>query len=225
MPSCTGLCALGADGNPRSLVGLAFDCDGVMFDSRHTNVIYYNMILQFLDLPPMTREQENYVHAHAVRESLAHIVPRRLWDRLEEVRGSIDARDLVPTMRPEPGLYEFLWWLRDQGLRLAVFTNRTTTMETVLDHFDLAHYFDLVVTAGMVRPKPHPEGMHRIMRAWGCGPREMAYLGDSGVDAESSRAAGVPLWAFRNEKLSADLHVADFWSLRRRLMDGFRRGA
>jgi len=213
------------DGNPRPLAGIAFDCDGVMFDSRQVNVVYYNLIKKRLGLPPMDKGQEDYVHAHAVRESLAHIVPRERWDEIEEARAAIDYREVLPAMRPEPGLYELLWWLRDRGVRLAVYTNRTTTMEAVLEYFDLWHYFDLVITARTVRAKPHPEGMHRIMRAWGCGPRDMAYLGDSGLDAEAARAAGVPLWSFRNESLPAAMHVTDFWSLRSRLMAEERRGA
>lgn len=221
MPYCPGSRSNGA---PRRLTGVAFDCDGVMFDSRQVNVVYYNLIKERLGLPPMTKDQEDYVHAHAVRESLAHIVPAERWGEMEQARAAIDYREVLPAMRPEPGLHELLWWLRDQGLRLAVFTNRTTTMEMVLERFDLEHYFDLVVTARTVRAKPHPEGMHRIMRAWGCGPMDMAYLGDSGVDAVAARAAGVPLWAFRNESLPAAMHVSDFWSLRRRLMAMRQRG-
>ena len=219
MPRCPGY---RTNGSRPPLAGLAFDCDGVMFDSRHTNTVFYNKIREFLGLPPMNPDQEVYVHAHAVHESLAHIVPPERRDGLAAARAAIDARDLVPTMRLEPGLRELLWWLRDRGVRLAVFTNRTTTMDAVLEHFDLGHYFDLVVTARMVCAKPHPEGMHHIMGVWGCGPLDMAYLGDSGVDAEAARAAGVPLWAFRNESLPAALHVRDFWSLRRRLMDSLR---
>jgi len=36
-----------------------FDCDGVLFDSREANTVFYNHILSEFQLPPMTEEDLN----------------------------------------------------------------------------------------------------------------------------------------------------------------------
>ncbi|NJB66644.1 HAD superfamily hydrolase (TIGR01549 family) [Desulfobaculum xiamenense] len=202
----------------KGLKGIVFDCDGVLFDTMGLNRRFYNLIRERLGMPPMNEDEENYVHAHAVRESIAYITPAEREEEVREVWKSIDYRELIPAMVPSPGLYELLPTLRSAGLRMAVYTNRTNTMEMVLDRFDLAQYFELVVTAGNVTPKPHPEGMYHILGSWNVQPTEIAYVGDTSIDAEVAESAGVPFWAYRNELLKADMFLNDFWSLRRCVM-------
>jgi len=204
------------------LRGLVFDCDGVLFDSMDSNRLYYNAILQRLGLGPMTPEQEAYVHAHAVHESLAFIVPRERSQEIPGARAAVDYRaEILPHLKPEPGLYELLGGLRRAGFRLGISTNRTSTMGWLVQRFGLDRYFDPIITANDVRPKPHPESLNLIMQRWGMGPRETAFIGDSKVDALTAQAAGMRFWAFRNPGLAAELHVQDFWSMAR----GMRLGA
>lgn len=204
------------------LKGVIFDCDGVMFDSLESNRIYYNTILERLGLGPMTPEQEDYVHAHAVGESLAFIVPRERWDEIKGAQEQVDYRkEILPHLRPEPGLYELLDGLKQAGFRLGISTNRTTTMGWLARRFGLERFFSPIVTARDVRPKPHPESLHLIMSRWRLGPRDVAFLGDSSVDMRTAQAAGTRFWAFRNPALTAELHVRDFWSMAR----GMRLGA
>ncbi|EPR42174.1 HAD family hydrolase [Desulfovibrio sp. X2] len=199
---------------PSLLRGLVFDCDGVLLDSRHSNVSYYNLYLSKLGLPPMNTAQEDYVHVRTVDECLRHITPERMHDRIPEARASMDYSEILPTLVMEPGLVEFLSFLRGRGVRLAVNTNRTTTMHMVIDHFGLQGFFSPVVTAGTVsHPKPHPESLYKILATWGMEKEEIAFLGDSDVDEGTAHSAGVPFWAYKNENLRADLHVSSFQSL------------
>jgi HAD superfamily hydrolase (TIGR01509 family) len=209
------------DFTPASLLapvrGLVFDCDGVLFNSYGANTLYYNLILEGMGLGPMNSEQESYVHSATVHDSLARIVPPGRMDEALTVRATIDYRRVLPAMVPEPGLYAFLSWALAAGYRMGVFTNRMTTMDMVADIFGLRQYFKPLLNASLVRPKPHPEGLHRILAAWGMQPGEMAFLGDSRIDEHTARAAGVRFWAYRSETLAADLHIPDYFALRRAL--------
>lgn len=198
------------------LKGIVFDCDGVLFDSMDSNRLYYNAILDRLGLGPMTAEQEAYVHAHAVHESLAYIVPKDRWDEITGARSQVDYRaEILPHLRPEPGLYELLGRLRQAGYRLGISTNRTSTMGWLVQRFGLDRYFEPIVTASDVRPKPHPESLNLILRRWGLLPKQTAFVGDSKVDQLTAQAAEVRFWAFRNPGLTAELHVHDFWEMAR----------
>lgn len=199
------------------LKGIAFDCDGVLFDSWEANKAYYNGILAGIGAGPMDGEQEDFVHAHAVKESLLHIAPAGREDEAFEVARNTDYKTVLPYMTPEPGLEQVLAAIRESGLRIGLFTNRTTTMETILDIFGLEHFFYPVMTAGKVPAKPNPEGLRKILDAWGCKPDEMAFVGDTSLDAQAAHAAGVRFWSFKTAGLPADVHLPDFWSLKRQL--------
>ncbi len=212
--------ALGAVNGPalQEIRGFIFDCDGVLFDSYASNVRYYNAILAHMGLGPMNRDQEQYIHMHAVKDCLQHITPPERRGDLEGARRAVNYfTDILPWLEPEPGLYELLDFLRGHNVPLAISTNRTTTMEAVSRRFDLYMYFFPIMDAAKVKAKPSPEGVHRILEYWGLRPCEAVYIGDSHVDVRTALAAGTPFWAYKNENLLAAKHVSDYWALRREL--------
>ena len=113
----------------------------------------------------------------------------------------------------EPGLLEALHWLQQWNVRLAIFTNRTNSVQSLLRYFGLESFFSPVMTAGNGPPKPHPAGLLSIVNEWGVHPCQIAFLGDSWVDEQAAKGAGVPFWAFRNEELDARLHFSDFFRM------------
>ena len=200
-----------------SLQLVIFDCDGVMFDSRNANRIYYNHILEKFGRPPMSEEELAYVHMHNVMDSIRHIFRHFPEDlaAADAHRRNLDYTPYLRHMAMEPDLPEFLHFLRP-ARKTAISTNRTTTMSLVLEMFSLAHLFDKVVTASDVtRPKPHPEALHRILDHFGCDVEEAIYIGDSQVDREHTRAVGMQLIAFKNPELDAEYHVRSFLEISR----------
>lgn len=191
------------------LVG--FDCDGVLFDSRQANIAFYNSILEHFGLPPMGPEAVDYVHSHTFRSSLEYLFQGR--HDLKEVFNycrTLDYRTFIPLMVEEPHLREFLRFLRPRFFT-ALATNRTTTTHAVLRYHGLDDMFDLVVSAlDVKRPKPHPESFWRILEHFGLKPAEAIYIGDSKVDEEFARNAGVVLVAYRNPDLAADYYLDSF---------------
>ncbi len=190
---------------------VAFDCDGVLFDSRQANIAFYNTILARFERPRLSSQAADYVHSHTVQESLGYIF--KDYPRLEAVfafaRGC-NYQPFIPMMVEEPHLREFLDFLRP-GCFTALATNRTTTTQAVLHYHGLAAGFDLVVSAQDVsRPKPHPESFERILDHFGLKAREAIYIGDSEVDQDFAANAGVDLVAFRNPRLQAAHHLESF---------------
>jgi phosphoglycolate phosphatase len=197
--------------NPMKLKVVAFDCDGVLFDSRSSNITYYNHILKHFNRSPMDEEAIDYIHAHTVYESLAHIFPDH--DHMDEIIRycrSLDYMQFIPLMLREAHLIEFLQFLRPK-FGTAVATNRTTTTQAVFEHHNLKDFFDLIISAQDVQhPKPHPESFLKIFEYFGIGPEEALYFGDSIVDQEFARNCGVKLVAFRSPQLQADYHLDSF---------------
>ncbi len=190
---------------------VAFDCDGVLFDSKQANVAFYNAILAHFGQPPMDPAGADYVHCHTVRQSLNYIFAD--YPDVEAVLRfypTLDYRPFIPMMKEEPHLREFLQFLRP-ACHTALATNRTTTTREVLRHHGLEDRFDLVVSAqDVARPKPDPESFRLILQHFDLQPEEAVYIGDSRVDEEFAANAGVRLVAYRNPDLNADYYLDSF---------------
>ena len=194
--------------NVQSTKVVAFDCDGVMFDSSQANIAYYNHILAHLGRPPMSREQFAYVHMHTVDESLAFLIADP--DALAAARRFRLRMSYLPFIRhmiKEPYLDRLLAALRP-AYKTAVATNRTDTMQRVLKEHGLDGAFDHVVTAlDVSHPKPHPEQLLVLLSYFAIEASEMVYIGDSELDAEAAHQASVPFIAYANPGLEADYHA------------------
>lgn len=191
---------------------VVLDCDGVMFDSREANRAYYGHLRERFGRPPLTEQELGFVHAHPAPESVPfifHAWPQDI-ERVNAYRATLDYTAFLRQMAIEPDLLEFLAAVRPP-LSTAISTNRTSTMAAVLDTFALRPHFDLVVTAlDVVRPKPHPEALLKILATLGVGAAEGIFVGDSQVDVEHAAAVGMPLIAFRSPDLQAAYHVSSF---------------
>jgi phosphoglycolate phosphatase len=195
---------------------IVFDCDGVLFDSRAANEAFYNDMLAAFSCPPMSREELDFVHMHNVVDSVQHIFrhyPRIEQGAVERYRAGIDYGRFLKYLNMEEGLVEFLEMAR-QRCRLAISTNRTNTMRSLLAAYRLTDYFDMVVTAADVKnPKPAPDALLAILAAFDCRPEEALFIGDSILDQHHAAGCEVPFIAFKNSELTADYHVNGFADL------------
>ncbi len=196
---------------------VVFDCDGVMFDSKNANRVYYNHIRETFGRPPMDEEELEYVHMHHVMDSIRHLFRNYPADlaQAEAYRQSVDYTPYLQYMLMEPDLLEFLDFL-NPDYKTAISTNRTSTMGPVLQIFKLADRFDKVVTAfDVAHPKPDPEALEQILAHFGYKVDEAVYIGDSMVDREHTAALGMRLIAFKNRALPAEYHVQSFMEITR----------
>ncbi|MEE4603877.1 MAG: HAD family hydrolase [Desulfobacteraceae bacterium] len=187
---------------------VAFDCDGVLFDTEQANRVYYSNILQHFGRPAVTDEQLVYVHMHTISEALAYLFPdEKTLAAAHLFRETMDYRQYLSYFTVEPHLVSLLQKIKPK-FKTAIATNRTDTMNRLLAAFDLEGHFDLIVTASDVeRPKPHPDVLLKISDHFNIPPEQVIYIGDSRLDQLAARSAGMPLVAYRNPELSAEYYV------------------
>jgi phosphoglycolate phosphatase len=192
----------------KNVSAVIFDCDGVMFDSRQSNIHFYNHLLARFRLPPMREDKIAYVHMHTADESIQHIFEGTPYtEQALAYRWEMDYTPFIKSMSMEPGLREVLEFLKPR-FGLAVATNRSNTIGKVLEMNGLSEYFDIVVSSLDVKnPKPHPESLWKILQFFAIDPEQAVYIGDSPVDFETARAASVPFIAYKNLSLEADFHA------------------
>ncbi|HID69263.1 MAG TPA: HAD family hydrolase [Desulfobacterales bacterium] len=192
---------------------IIFDCDGVMFDSKFANQTYYNFLLQHYSYPVMDEKELEFVHMHNVAESIRHIFrhyPQQNLQEVEKLRQETGYAPFLKYMKMEEDLIQFLD-ICTPRYQLAISTNRTNTMESILEIFKLRDYFKKVMTAENARrPKPAPDALFEILEFYNCHADEAIYIGDSIIDREHSAGCGMRLIAFKNENLPAEYHVSSF---------------
>ena len=186
-----------------------------MFESRQANIAFYNTILNHFKKPCLSDDDVEIVHMSTAEESVNYLFrddPRR--DEAQEFRLQIDYQQFIRLMVMEPNLEEVLDTLHDR-YHLAVATNRTNTIHTILDRFNLVGYFDLVVSSLDVnKPKPHPEAMLKILDYFSIDSQEAIYVGDSIVDYEVARQSDVPFVAYKHPQLRGDYHIENLSDLK-----------
>ncbi len=205
----------------RDLKLIIFDCDGVLFDSLKANAEFYNEIARRAGRHELSQEELNYCHMHTAEESIEFIFRHfpHLLKKAYDSYKAMDYGDFLKYMEIEPAMVETVTNLRSR-FHTAISTNRSTTMPRLCQIYNLDALFDKIVCAlDVKRPKPHPEGVWMILESFDLRPKNAVYIGDSAVDEEVSRNAGVDFIAYKNKELDAVFHVEHFSELSSFLMD------
>ena len=204
---------------PRTAI--VFDLDGTLIDSAPDIRVIANTVLAEHGAAPISREEPrrfigNGAAVFVERMSAARGIapdPARLASmhaRFEELY--LNAAD---HSRLYPGVAETLAALRDRGFALGVCTNKPIApTRFVLEHFGLADLFAAVLGGDSLPVrKPDPAPLHRTFDSLG-GDGARIYVGDSEVDAETARRAGLPFLLFtegyRKSPVEALPHHARF---------------
>lgn len=204
-----------------------YDCDGVLFDSLEANGRLYRQIALSMGREPLTEDELQYCHTHTVYESLRYMFRgnEALEKRaVEFLKKEINFKDFIVYLKMEPNLLETLMALKERGIKRAISTNRTTSMPYVMERYGLSPYFEMVVTAlDVVNPKPHPESVEKILRAFNLDRQNVIFVGDSDVDRDTALASGVRFVAYKSDGLKADAFIEDHLALIDFLSNGQQR--
>ena len=181
------------------LKAIIFDCDGVLFQSHRANLAYYNKIFAEFDAPLILDPHSKEAHICHTASSPVVLSSLMAKDDVEAAlrfSQSLDYREFIPLMTEDSDLKPALKRLSER-FPLAVATNRGNSMHEVLEHFDIARYFKVVVTSRDVeKPKPAPEMLLLAALHLGVLPCECLFIGDSELDQMAALEGGVPFISF-----------------------------
>ena len=102
-------------------------------------------------------------------------------------------RDLALGSKPAPGAVELVRDLAARGYRLGILTRNAQELAHVtLQAIGLADCFAVEDVLGRddAAPKPDPDGLLKLARAWDVTPSDMVMVGDYRFDLDCGRAAG-----------------------------------
>lgn len=185
-----------------------FDMDGTILDTLEDIADSVNASLRWAGFPDRTIGEVRAFVGNGAAKLMERAVPAGTDP--ETVRRVLDwyrpyyQEHTEHKTRPYPGVSEALSALRAAGVKLAVVSNKPhgATAKLAARYFPGA--FDAVAGARDGVPvKPAPDLLREVMAALGAAPEEAAYIGDSDVDIETAKNAGVACvsvaWGFRGE--------------------------
>jgi phosphoglycolate phosphatase len=191
--------------------GIIFDLDGTLADTLADIANSMNRVLRDRGYPVHPAEDYKYLIGRGLENLVSSSLPKesRLPSIITACLASLieDYRDncLVHT-HLYPGIESLLFRLQDMGLKLAVFSNKADDLTQIIVQSLLPgiRFVKIVGARPDLPKKPDPSGARLISDLLEISPEQMIYLGDSDVDMQTARGAGMlavgVLWGFRTKE-------------------------
>ena len=186
-----------------------FDLDGTLLDTLGDLAASVNYALRTHGMPEHSIEDVRRFVGNGVRKLIERSVPSGTENPNFEATFATFReyymQHSLDTTRPYDGIPETLAALKAKGCRLAVVSNKMMAATQEL----CRHFFPDTIEVAIgeneaegIRKKPAPDIVYASLRELGVDKHSAVYVGDSDVDIETARNAGLPcisvLWGFRD---------------------------
>lgn len=202
-------------GNMKQLV--IFDLDGTLLNTIDDLACAANHALEALGLPVRSQAECQRFVGNGVGKLLERALPEghKTPEDLEKIRPAFFAyydQHLADKTLPYTGLAELLAELQRRGVKLAVASNKyqSATERLVKHFFPQIHFVAVLGQREGIPTKPNPQIVEDILLAAGVSREDTLYVGDSDVDMQTAKNAGVRvcgvLWGFRTRAVLEQYH-------------------
>ncbi|MBE6850621.1 MAG: HAD family hydrolase [Ruminococcus sp.] len=184
-----------------------FDLDGTILDTIEDLTDSVNFSLKECGYPIRTITEIRSFVGNGIRKlierSLPPGIPESEIDRVHGIFAPYYKEHCNVKTRAYDGTHELLRTLRENGIKTAVLSNKAdfAVQPLIRQYFDGLFDMALGERAGVPR-KPAPDGIYDILEHFQAEKSDAVYIGDSNVDIETARNAGIPCisvdWGFRD---------------------------
>lgn len=173
---------------------ILFDLDGTLTDSGEGIINCAILALEYFGLPIPSREEMRVFVGPPLHESfIRHGVPTDQAGKAVEIYRSRYIPIGAYENTPYPGIRELLEHLRARGYKLFVATSKPERMSIdILQHFDLAKYFDGICGATMDTSRTNKDAVIAYLIEQNGRPDDMIMVGDTKFDILGAKAHGIP---------------------------------
>jgi phosphoglycolate phosphatase len=220
---------------------VVFDLDGTLVDSRQDLADSTNAVLESLGAPPLPRDRVVMMIGEGARvlvqkalETSGMPSDRHALDHALSLFHECYRSRLLANTRPYPGISEMLQDVSSIA-SLALLTNKPLSPSRVLvEAFGWGGHFMRVMGGdGDLPRKPDPKALMQLMAEADAGPESTLFVGDSMIDVETARNAGVAMCVAKygmgtvrgDLRLSGDEWMAETGEDVGRVIREWRRGA
>lgn len=185
-----------------------FDMDGTILETLEDMCASVNVTMDHVGYPRRTMDEVRRFVGNGAAKLIERCMPAGAEDprypaALEFYRAYYDAHAQIKT-GPYPGIPELLNKLSREGVRLAVVSNKPDEAVRALTERYFPGVFPVAIgNRDGWATKPAPDSVYEAMRLLGARRESTVYVGDSDVDVDTARNAGldsvIVTWGFRDE--------------------------
>ena len=189
-----------------------FDLDGTVLDTVGTIAHYGNLALGMHGVEAIPKKEYNFLAGKGAKHLVRGMLEFRacysdaLYDAVFRDYNTAYDADVAFGTTIFKGMKEVLDELKSRGIRLAIVSNKPDfAARTVVGKLYGEGYFDFVTGQKEGVPlKPDPTAVLDVMNQFGATREECLYIGDTGVDMQTGKNAGMKtigvLWGFRGRE-------------------------
>ncbi len=193
--------------------------DGTLTETQESIARPINQTLKHYGLPEQPVEAFNYFAGDGINNALKRALQASGDEELKFYDEGIALcrkwmdEDPLYHVKPYPHVVESLQALKQNGIRLAVFSNKpNTSAQNVVKTIFGEDLFDHVQGQKEGVPiKPNPAGVFEILKKFGVEKDECLYFGDTNTDMMTGKNAGLytvgVTWGFRPRKELEEYHA------------------
>ena len=188
---------------------IIFDLDGTLLNTLDDLSSSVNYALRQHGLAERSQAEVRQFLGNGIRRLIEQSVPagtdeQKTEDVFQTFRSHYLEHSLDQT-RPYDGIEDLLHQLNDMKVATAIVSNKLDPAVKELHQ----HFFSDTIQVAIgetktIRRKPAPDMVDECIRLLGCDRQTCLYVGDSEVDLQTARNAGLPClsvsWGFRDKK-------------------------
>lgn len=184
-----------------------FDLDGTLLDTLQDLANAVNAALEVNGLPTRTVDEVRRFVGNGVRNLMIRAIPQgEAYPEFEKVLADFRAHYALhckDETKPYEGILELLSTLKQQGVKMAIVSNKLDSAVKVLAEDYFKGYFGAAIgDLEGVEKKPAPDMVYKALEELGVSREDAIYVGDSDVDIMTAMNAGMPCvsvtWGFRD---------------------------
>lgn len=197
-----------------------FDLDGTLLNTLDDLADSVNAALRQNGLPERTVDEVRRFVGNGVLNLMRRAIPdgedNPNFEQTYADFRAYYAQHCTDKTAPYPGILELLAQLSEQGYKLAVVSNK---FDAAVKKLNEQYFAGLIPVAigekETVRKKPAPDSVFAAMEELKSDAAHSIYVGDSDVDIETAKNAGIPCisvtWGFRDRDFLQE-HGADLYA-------------
>lgn len=188
-----------------------YDCDGVIVNSDNAIISYYSWLAEKsgVEIPDWSDENFKRMVLSYTESGIVDVISKgnpEIKERIYKIIKTESYKSGFEDITFEETLVAALDLLKENGIFMAVDTNRGHSLLSLLTYFNIQEYFSCLITSWDVSsPKPDPEGVYKICDYYKIEPKEVIFVGDSMTDYMAAKQSGAFFVSYKNKLNNAPI--------------------
>jgi phosphoglycolate phosphatase len=193
---------------------IIFDLDQTLINSVDQTLAYYKYLFEYFNIKfPIKKKQRAFYTKSALDNYNTFLKKEVKLKEFLAYREKLtnNYSKYLKLIKLSKNAKEILKFIKKNKIKLAIVTNRGTTIFDILKYFRLEHYFDIVIgeNKDFKKNKPYAYPINIVLKKFKVKKNEVLYIGDDIVDIQACTNAKIKIALYSNKFRGANYYIKD----------------